>query len=75
VRAVPARVGMRACGAAWLAGVSRRAGVGFRGGGFAAGGRGVAAGAVYTMPLIVSRDLILSFQSPGFYEKCRQKPD
>jgi hypothetical protein len=56
VRAVPARVGMRACGAAWLAGVSRRAGVGFRGGGFAAGGRGVAAGAVYTMPLIVSRD-------------------
>jgi hypothetical protein len=33
--AVPARVGrrpMRACGAAWLAGVSQRAGMGFRGG-------------------------------------------
>jgi hypothetical protein len=47
--------------------------VGFRGGGFAAGGRGVAAGAVYTMPLIVSRDRDLADRELYFNYKMRMQ--
>jgi hypothetical protein len=47
--------------------------VGFRGGGFAGGGRGVAAGAVYTMPLIVSRDRDLADRELYFNYKMRMQ--